>query len=414
MALLTDSDTFVEYRYKITEFYIIFSKSQIELPVERIGSFKIENYYEDAYLPIFKFDVMLEASTYYKILKYKETVKFKVRIQRYYINNDNPNDKSMDTDVINDTFIIITDRDDSDFQEDLKKEAGTDKDENELMALTNHVELFLFKEEVAKLRGTYNGVVSGTLLSIVEGLLSQSGFKNNLISPFDNTSSQKDLLLPSMRLDLLIQMLNNNFGFHKTGTIIFFGLTRGYIMAYKKGCTCYAPKEWQDTVIYVLDKANTKGYMAGGYLKKGEKKYYFNVPTEAISNVSPSVVGNLMHGIDAVSISSSSNRKTLSSANAKTIGQSNTAVFTKESSNPYVASTYTAQTSASSTVLQVFVESCNLDAFTVNKNVSVVFENAKDNKKYKGKYHVITALHTFTLSGDSYKIGSILTIKKFD
>ena len=79
--LITEKDTFAEYKYNVSEFYIIIGGETIDIPTERITDFKIEHYFENAVFPIFKVSMNIEPSRYYKIIKAKDKVKFKIRIQ---------------------------------------------------------------------------------------------------------------------------------------------------------------------------------------------------------------------------------------------------------------------------------------------------------------------------------------------
>ena len=117
---VSEKDKFVEYKYKITEFYIIIDGKSKEFPTERITDFKIEHYFEEAVFPLFKLNLTMEASRYYEIVKNKDNIKFKIRIQKFYLSKGTQ-DQSLDRDFINDTFSIFMDDDNSDLQKDLKK-----------------------------------------------------------------------------------------------------------------------------------------------------------------------------------------------------------------------------------------------------------------------------------------------------
>ena len=193
--LITEKDTFAEYKYNVSEFYIIIGGETIDIPTERITDFKIEHYFENAIFPIFKVSMNIEPSRYYKIIKAKDKVKFKIRIQSWYRKNGSEKE-SMLKDIINDTFSIFTDEDDEDYELELKKDAKTDKDENELDKLSNNVEFFLFKTNlVTGLKTNIEKVLTGvTLTTTVAYLLSKAGASNVLMSPFDNTKSYPELI----------------------------------------------------------------------------------------------------------------------------------------------------------------------------------------------------------------------------
>ena len=122
--LLKDGDKFAQYRYKLTEFFIIIDGETDELPIERIVDMRISNYYEKAVFPLFKLGVVLEPIRYYKLLQNRDKVKFKIRIQSYYTTNDDPNNPSLLRDFINDTFVFFPDDDNIDMDVNLKDTDG--------------------------------------------------------------------------------------------------------------------------------------------------------------------------------------------------------------------------------------------------------------------------------------------------
>ena len=91
----------------MSEFFMIIDGETHKIPVERIHSFKIENYYLEAIFPIFKVVISLESARYYAMIKNKDKVKFKIRIQTYSHNVDTPSEHSMNKDLINDTFVFF-------------------------------------------------------------------------------------------------------------------------------------------------------------------------------------------------------------------------------------------------------------------------------------------------------------------
>ena len=222
--IVNDLDRFVKYKYAITEFYIILNGVSQQFPIEKINGFRIENYFEDASFPIFKVNLVMEPSRYFEIIQNKDNVKFKMRIQSYYTNNDSTT-KSMVRDIINDVFVIFPDDSNADYEKEQKKEAGTDKDRGNLEKNQNPVELFLFQDKIVNgLRSLFNGVVHNANLSTtVAYLLQTAGAKKILMSPVDNDKVFDNIVLPPQSIERQLKYLNNNYGFHEYGTLFFFG-----------------------------------------------------------------------------------------------------------------------------------------------------------------------------------------------
>ena len=403
----------MEYFYNITEFYILIGSETIKLPTERLTDFKIEHYFEEATFPIFKITMTLEPSRYYKIIKNKDKVKFKLRLQSWY-RKKGTDEKSLVRDVINDTFSIFIDDDNEDYQKELKKDAGTDKDENQLDCLKNDVEFFLFKTSlVTGLRSNIEKVLDSVdLTTTIAYLLSKSGANKVLLSPLDNKKTYDTLVLPPQSIEKQLKYLNNNYGFHKKGTIIYFGLMFSYILDCKEGCTAWYKKEWKETVIYVLEKNSTDSYLDGAIIRPKEKRYYYNMKSEGVDTSNKAITANATTGSDAYVIDMSNNTSSSHSSSSKVIGKATKSVLFNNTSNSYMGSTFAAQQKANNRVLTLLLSNLNLESFNPNKSVSVIFESARLNKKYKGKYRVASAIYTFKNSGDNYAVDAIVTLKK--
>lgn len=408
-----DLDKFVEYKYVITEFYIITNGVSDPFPVERISDFKIDHYFDEATFPIFKLTCIMEASRYYNMIKNKANVKFKLRIQSYYTVRGGQ-EKSLMTDVINDTFSFFPDDDSDDLEKDQKKEANTYDDINKLEKLNNIVELFLFKDSfVTGLRSSFNAVLNNVNLSTaVTYLLYKAGVKKVLMSPFENTTTYKTLVLPPQSIEKQLKYLNNNYGFHTHGTMIYFGLFHSYILNYVPKCTAWYKKEWTETVIFVLEKSNPLSYLSGAIIKPDEKRYYYNAKTEGITVSSGTVSSNVITGTNATTIDMQNSNTINATSKAKTVGKQNSAILFNNSSNKYMATVYTTQQSANSTIISLALDNVKLDAFNPNKVFTFVFENAEYNKKYKGIYKISSALYNFTSNGGNYTLTAVLTFKK--
>ena len=120
MALVTDKDNYLFYKYRVKTFSIIFSDSVMKIDSERInGIYLLEDYLENLY-PVFKIDLALEQSVYYKIIKEKKTVSFSLYIQKYYRKNTEDK-KSLYSKCIDDVYSLILDDDDENLSEELLK-----------------------------------------------------------------------------------------------------------------------------------------------------------------------------------------------------------------------------------------------------------------------------------------------------
>ena len=401
-SFINENDKFVKYKYVLEEFFVLINGETMEIPKERIYTINIEHDFENSMFPIFEVGVALEGSRYYKIVKNKSDVRFKVRIQTYYTEKDG-GEKSLMRDFINDTFIMFLEDSADDADEDLKKKYDI-PNEDELDKSDNMMEFFLFKESIITgLRQSINYVFSSAdLTTVIVALLQIAKGKNILMSPLENTEVYKDLILPPQPIDKQLRYLNNNYGFHKEGTLIYFGLYHGYILNYKAGCTAWTDGEWKETVIYVFEKSSELSGLSNVILKYNEERYYFTVQADKIEIDAHSISNSLVSGGGStlsVLDTRMQTAETFNSGATTQEGETSSIIF-NNTSNKYMGSTYAAQKRSSNIVITLTLVNTNIEGLNPNKEFSIIFENTAHNDKYKGKYRIASAKHNISLGNN--------------
>lgn len=407
--LLKDGDKFAQYRYKLTEFFIIIDGETDELPIERIVDMRISNYYEKAVFPLFKLGVVLEPIRYYKLLQNRDKVKFKIRIQSYYTTNDDPNNPSLLRDFINDTFVFFPDDDNIDMDVNLKDTDGL----NELDQVNNYIELFLFRDIVTKLRSPVNYIFTGAnMATVVSYLLYKAGVNKVLMSPFENSKVYDQVICPPMGTEKQLRFLNNSFGFHKKGTMIFFGFLNTYILNCKDGCTAYAKKEWQESKIFILDKTNTKSSLSGSFIRPEEEVFYTLIQSSAIDVKNSAPVENVLGGVNPTIVDMAAQSTSNNEADITGVSTKNKKILFNDSSNAFMGETQMALQKANGTVIRAVIENINIEAFKPNKKHSIVFEDSQMNSKFGGTYRIAESIFTFSHATGDFTLQAIVTFKK--
>lgn len=411
------NDKLVEYFYKIDNIYILIkNKEAIEIPVERIRGVKLILDYEKASLPIFGISMLMEPSRYYKIMNNKKDVLFKIRLQCYY-RDKHSLVNSMSVDCINETFKLYSEDYNDDYESNLKKTINKDISSedgiNDLEKLKNEVEFYLFRTYINGLRSNINTVVTNSdLTTTIAYLLSKAEVTNVLMSPLTNNTIYDSIVIPPLTIDNAIKYLNNNYGLHKFGTMIFYDLDRSYIINYKEKCTAWEKGEITDTVLYVLDKSIDSSYQPGGIIKIDQKKNYYNISSESININSKTISTNVLTGTDLTLINQNENNTVDMATNSNIVDKINKSVLFNDVSNPYLGYTYSMLQYSNSTIITLSTAGLNIKDFTPNKSFTFVFQDILLNKKYTGTYRLVSAIHTFTGSGLRYDLTSILIFKK--
>ena len=194
MALINDTDKFLFYRYVVKEFYIIIGSKTIKLDTEQVLGFTIVDDYMKNLFPVFRVQLGLPESTYYKIIRNKEDVQFKIYLQAYYTKNT-LRTKSTYTKIINDVYSLILDDDDEFLSQDANKAEYPNGDEKNMNAVTTAAEFFLFKKTLLKnTRKVVNTILKKcTVSTAFMYLFSKLGIKNLLMKKIEHTYLPLDI-----------------------------------------------------------------------------------------------------------------------------------------------------------------------------------------------------------------------------
>ena len=85
MAVFDKGDKIRRWKYVTKFFKITFSnKKTIDIPVQQVKEFDIEENYEEYYFPLIKVKLVLDSDTYYEIIKNKNDCKINLRIDKFY------------------------------------------------------------------------------------------------------------------------------------------------------------------------------------------------------------------------------------------------------------------------------------------------------------------------------------------
>lgn len=418
MPIIEKGDKYYQCRYKVSELKLLINDVVIDIQPFQVRNISIENNFETDIFPVFKLTLVLNPKVYFNILKNKNEIKFKIRIQKYYKDLSTGNN-TMDVDYIHDTFVVFLDDDESQFNEEMynkKREAeGFKGDSISLFETDNPIDFFLFKESyVTNLRKTVNKVFSNcTMTTVIGWLFYNAGMNNLLISPLDNKRNIGTVVIPPMHVFNALRFLDVQYGFYGQGSLIYFDVYRAYILNYRIGCTAWEENEWKHSTIYVLDRANKDNRTACWVKRTDDNNHYTIVQDEHVRVMNTSIVDNVISGSSPNIIDSANDDNyKFTSAELVTRGNSNYNTFHNDTSNSYIGSTYATQKAGMGVVITVGMNDFNVDAILPNKDFIMIFEDSKSNDKYKGQYKISSSFVQFIKDGDDYSISASCVFKR--
>lgn len=420
MAFINDTDKIQIWKYAVTEFTLIFPSSTVDIPTERLTSLTIENDYENNVFPIIQLGIILEPSIYNQIIQNKNDVRLKLRLQKFYTEVGRE-EKSLYRDQFNTTFSLVMDDDyiDVDTYVDLETKNNTEEDPsdvNQLDEVDNRVLIPIFKyDTIQSMRTMVNTVlINVSMIGALAYIGATTKLNNLLVSPMENNTVYPELLLPPQTALSTIQYLDSEYGFYRSGSIIFFGIDHSYVLNYRGGCTAYVRDEIQETCIMIPERGGRYGGMEGALEKPEEKtqRNYILVRAENIDAKNESISNDIIEGNNAVIVNTNTNTIISASGNSDQRGSGNTNVINTNTSNPWIGETYAAQKSASSAVINVSCGDFDVAAINPNKKFSFLFEDTKSGEKYKGTYILTNSFLNFTKDGNNMSLNASMTFKR--
>lgn len=403
MSLINTGDSILHYFYELKEFFILYENEYVRLPNERLLSISIINKYIDNLFPVFRIVLDIDTSTYYKILKNKSTVKFKIRIQKFYRKGINNAKVSLYDDYLTKTFSLILDDDDNDFEEDIRKKAYGEDELNELFAKKNQIEFFLFDSELLNsFKKTINVIIdNGTVTNAISLIASRVGLTNILMSPSDNIKTYEQLIIPPMKLSAALAYIDTFYGLYEKGSLIYFGVESGYILKYDGPCTAYHYNENQTTSILVPKSSGDLSGNPGVLLKADQTNHVFNIcPYNSISFRDDTVSKDLLEGKE-VRIIDLYTGEVLDTLEDDEKGRRQ--IITNRGENEYFVSIYKSQMNSSETVISCSFEDIDLSTMTPNKRFNFIFEDIRLSRKYRGTYILAECNVLFTRQSNEFK-----------
>lgn len=423
-SFFKSGDVFQKWKYRVTELIILFGngKSESILP-ERINSICITHQYEKNLFPIMQLKVVMEPSLYYDMLKDKNKVRIKIRIQQFYtlLGESKP---SALRDYINDVYDLILDDDDFDVNEARRKEEksldytkSTNDKRNEAFSVDDEFELYLQKSKlVESANKTHNFILSNaTVTDAIAYILGKSGFKKVLMSPITNKRSYPELVIPPLKTKQIIQHLAYYYGLYKNENIFYIDFVTDvvYILNRSGKCTAWRPKEIKEVGVLVPATNNPNIREACTLNRPSDKsvKYVVADPQRVtISNETVSI--NAYSSVNSVTVDSYSGESENSTPDVQVKGSATTTVVEDKTENDYLASIRTSYMKSLGTTIEAALGDYDASVLEPNKQIKVLFEDSNLSKKHKGTYVLAQSDMCFLKDGNDFSLTSQVVLRK--
>lgn len=406
-----DKVTLSLYKYKIKSciLYIGSGKKRLkyELDEEMIQEMEIINDYEGSFFPFFTMTFMLPNNAYRTLTKNENTdkVSMKLQFQRgrftdaYHIDPDtNHNFK----DAISGTYHVVIGPKEQEIHEEAQEEAEENGNEYGQMS---RITVALYNKQYFD---NYDIVVNAILrdvnpMDIMVYCLNKAKIDTMLVSPPSNTKKYEEFRLVPIPLYKQLTRLCDTYAFHKKGSIVYFDLTRGYVIEKDPSCTAYEQGENKLTYLVVSTKSAPTNYVGGGY-ENTEKHYYLlnaqNLTTDNSSDVKKKISGNNIVTIDKDGKVTKTNKKATKVSNV---------VIQKEGEN--TAKAIKRSIKETKNVVSIQMSDIDIMALSPNKQFVLTVEGSRY-KNYNGKYRLKHCSHIFTRDGNYFSVKSVALLTK--
>lgn len=406
------------YKYLVDSFNISFPNSEDSVIIDKkqITFLSFEKDYDHDFFPLIKLGVTLDINLYYKILDNKLDVRFRMRFQKYGKDSSDAN-FNFKNDVFNALFTIFID-DNTPFMD--KKEylasKNTDGTDTSPKDISNEFTFYLFKEDdVMNTRKIINNVISGgNMTDAISYISSEAGFNKILLSPLDNSKYYNEILLPPLTSLGNLLYLEQQYGFYKNGSTIFFDVDRTYIIDKTPKSTAWTEGEFILTLFTIQESANVSNFVSGSYVDEFTKTYYINITSGGISLFNESVIADQTEGNNFISINPAKNDIQTKYSDTVQRGDGTYKILVNRFGNPYVESMRIFKKGESCNIVHISISDFDLDCISPNKTFIFIFENSEINKEYGGNYRIIKSVVNFTKDGEEFKINGDLEFRKYD
>lgn len=386
-------------KYKMDKFQLIIPSlsEPYEVQNDLITNIILDFDYEDYWYPFFEIDITIPTKIYREMRKNNLNLKAYIKLQKGYFKNSILSDTSsipVFSDYINDTFYIFMEDMSPDLTEDRQRQL---EKTGEDFGAMSHVKLLVYNYEYYNnTSGVVNTVLtSATLVDALIYVLNKASINKVLLSPPTNYKTYPEFILTPIPIIDQIDRICNQYGMHKSGTLIFFDLKQMYIIDKGKKCTAYQNNENKITYL-ISSPIGAEGSIVDTGCYKDDGYNVINMNANTVSCKSLTELNDNIYANGYATINANGGVNTTLTNSVGKISK----VYVVNNGDD----TSSALENTLSDETKLFVcgfSSVDLDMLTPNKQFIVSIDDVKQ-KTYNGKYRLVRTVVTFVKEGDYF------------
>lgn len=423
MSIFNKTDKVLLWKYITKSIKVLIPNStNIDIPVERLTGFSIEENYEDYYFPVIKVNLVLDVDVYYKILENKNNCSLYLRIDKFFT-EPGKTDPSLCKKYINDSFMIIMDENTEDMLRSVKEDQNEDNYKERVKSVYGgldeknnaNIEFYIFKPIVDNTKKNINKILTNANVSDAVAYIATVGNINNIImAQPDNTTVYNQLLLPPLSIIKSLEFIDFYYGLYKKGSLIWFGLDNTYIVPYSGECVAYERDEVKNTTIIIPKSINTNySNTLGNLVKISDKTNNYIIGDHNTISISNQSISNNYLNANTLQVVDSYNEEfNTTNSSAKSKNQNFVKYFENNTENSFVSEMYSAQSNAKSDIISIRLQNFDVSNISPNKKFNIIFEDKKYTKEYSGKYILAAVTHNFLSEGADFMVDSVIVLRK--
>ena len=407
---------YIEYvKYKPETINIVLQEETIEIMPDFVSEVLIEYDYDNLYAPIMTLTMALSQKEYRNIVIEKDTVKFIVKINKYFY--DDKGELLYSENFINGTFCThmldetpIMEKDLHDMTKDVNQVTDSEEvDGRTPMDMKDVYDFALFMEENVRSGNTDINIAieSGPMTDVIVYGLTQAGIGNLLMSPVDNNATITNMMLPLMNTVEFLNYLQANKGIYELGLLFFMDFNLNFLIDKSAYCTAWRPNEYKITNVYILSQKSEYCPIVGQYIDNETEENNIFTNSESINIINRSVVNNVTFGNKKVLLNPKNDSVSYIDEGLKQRGESITTIEIDKQSNSYTKSEHAMRLIENEYDVNVILKDIDFELLSPNKCFKLIFQNTNVNDSYGGTYRISKCMVLLTKMGnelDSYLI----------